>query len=229
MNEEKQNIEKRLAAEKATEFIENGMTVGLGTGSTVFYAIIKLGSLVKNGLMIKAVSTSDATTQLAQSLGITLISVDEVNDIDLTIDGADEVDKSLNGIKGGGGALLFEKIVALSSKRNIWVIDSNKLVDKLGKFPLPVEVVPYGYRRVLKILEERNLNPIIRKNGSENYFTDSGNYIFDLHLDEINNPAKLDYDLKLITGVIETGLFINVVDNIIIGKDDSTEMIERKD
>ena len=126
------------------------MTVGLGSGSTVFFAIKKIGELVRAGLNIRAVSTSDATTQLAQSEGIKLISIDDAGEIDITIDGADEADSSFNGIKGGGGALLFEKIVALSSKKNIWIIDSAKLVDRLGKFPLPVEVIPFGYKRVFK-------------------------------------------------------------------------------
>ena len=203
------------------------MTVGLGSGSTVFFAIKKIGELVRAGLNIKAVSTSDATTQLAQSEGIKLISIDEAVDIDLTIDGADEADGSFNGIKGGGGALLFEKIVALSSKKNIWIVDSAKLVDMLGKYPLPVEVIPFGYKRVFKIIDEMKLNPVIRKKNDDLYFTDSGNLIFDLHIGEIKDPLKLNEELKLINGIVETGLFINIADTIVVGRNNSSEVINK--
>lgn len=203
------------------------MTVGLGSGSTVFFAIKKIGELVRAGLNIKAVSTSDATTQLAQSEGIKLISIDEAVDIDLTIDGADEADGSFNGIKGGGGALLFEKIVALSSKKNIWIVDSAKLVDMLGKYPLPVEVIPFGYKRVFKIIDEMKLNPVIRKKNDDLYFTDSGNLILDLHIGEIKDPLKLNEELKLINGIVETGLFINIADTIVVGRNNSSEVINK--
>ena len=201
------------------------MTVGLGSGSTVFFAIKKIGELVRAGLNIRAVSTSDATTQLAQSEGIKLISIDDAGEIEITIDGADEADSSFNGIKGGGGALLFEKIVALSSKKNIWIIDSAKLVDRLGKFPLPVEVIPFGYKRVFKIIDEMKLNPVIRKKNDDLYFTDSGNLIFDLNIGEIKDPVKLNEELKLINGIVETGLFINIADTIVVGRSNSSEII----
>ena len=201
------------------------MTVGLGSGSTVFFAIKKIGELVRAGLNIRAVSTSDATTQLAQSEGIKLISIDDAGEIEITIDGADETDSSFNGIKGGGGALLFEKIVALSSKKNIWIIDSAKLVDRLGKFPLPVEVIPFGYKRVFKIIDEMKLNPVIRKKNDDLYFTDSGNLIFDLNIGEIKDPVKLNEELKLINGIVETGLFINIADTIVVGRGNSSEII----
>lgn len=223
----KQNLEKKSAAEKAAEFIKEGMTIGLGSGSTIYFTIVKSGELVKQGLKFRAVSTSDSTTKLAQSMGISLVSIDEVNEIDLTIDGADEVDSNFNGIKGGGGALLFEKIVALSSKKNIWVVDSGKVVNTLGKFPLPVEVIPFGYKRPLKILEDLHLNPVIRKKGDDFYYTDSGNFIFDLHTGGISDPNKLNDKLKLINGVVETGLFLNIADTIIIGKNNSTEILNK--
>ena len=136
--------EKKIAAEKSIQFIKDGMTLGLGTGSTVFFLVNKLAELVKQGLNIKCVSTSNQTSELAKSLGIKIVNLNEVDHIDLTIDGADEVDKNLNGIKGGGGALLFEKIVAAASEQVIWIVDSSKYVSKLGKFPLPVEVIPFG-------------------------------------------------------------------------------------
>lgn len=227
MTKEQKDIEKKAAAERAVDFVKDGMTVGLGSGSTVFFAIKKIGELVRAGLNIRAVSTSDATTQLAQSEGIKLISMDDAGEIDLTIDGADEADSSFNGIKGGGGALLFEKIVALSSKKNIWIVDSAKLVDWLGKFPLPVEVIPFGYKRVFKIIDEMKLNPVIRKKNDDLYFTDSGNLIFDLHIGKIDDPVKLNEELKLINGIVETGLFINIADTIIIGRSNSSEIINK--
>ncbi len=227
MTKEQKDIEKKAAAERAVDYVKDGIIVGLGSGSTVFFAIKKIGELVRAGLNIKAVSTSDATTQLAQSEGIKLISIDDAGEIDLTIDGADEADSSFNGIKGGGGALLFEKIVALSSKKNIWIVDSAKLVDWLGKFPLPVEVIPFGYKRVFKIIDEMKLNPVIRKKNDDLYFTDSGNLIFDLHIGKIDDPVKLNEELKLINGIVETGLFINIADTIIIGRSNSSEIINK--
>lgn len=227
MTPEIQNAEKKLAAEKATEFVTEGMTVGLGSGSTVLHAIKKLGELARNGLKFKAVSTSDSTTELALSSGISLTSLDETDSIDVTIDGADEADKNFNGIKGGGGALLYEKIVALHSKKNIWIIDSSKLVEKLGKFPLPVEVVPFGYKRVFKIFQEKNYKPSVRMKENEFYFTDSGNYVLDLHLGSIDDASKLNNEIKMINGVIETGLFINIADMMIVGRNNKVEIINK--
>ena len=205
------------------------MTVGLGSGSTVYFAIKKLGELVKSGLNIKAVSTSDSTTELAQSSGVKLISIDEIGTagIDLTIDGADEVDGNFNGIKGGGGALLFEKIVALCSRKNIWIVDSGKVVTKLGKYPLPVEAIPFGHKRVFKKLESMDLNPVIRMKDNSFYFTDSGNYIFDLHTNEIGDAQMINDEIKLINGIVETGLFINIADMVIVGKKDSVEILNK--
>lgn len=219
--------EKQLAAEKSTEFIKDGMTLGLGTGSTVFFLINKLAKLVKDGLNVKCVSTSHQTSELAKGLGIKIVDLDEVDHIDLTIDGADEVDIKLNGIKGGGGALLFEKIVATTSEKVIWIIDSSKYVDKLGKFPLPVEVIPFGSDHIIKKFFARGYNPKRRMNGEDIYRTDSGNEIVDLHLNEINDSIKLERDIKLIPGVVEVGLFNNIVDVLIIGRNDSTEILKR--
>ena len=224
----KQNSEKKLAAEKAVEFVKDGMIVGIGTGSTVFYAIKKLGELVQNGLNISAVSTSDSTTKLAGAEGIRLINLDKAVRPDINIDGADEADRNFNGIKGGGGALLFEKIVALSSAKNIWIIDSSKNVEQLGKFPLPVEVIPFGYKRILNIFKEMNFYPELRIKNSDTFLTDSGNYILDLHLEKIEDAGILDKEIKLITGVVETGLFINIADVIITGKNNSVEILRKE-
>ncbi|MDM5198375.1 ribose-5-phosphate isomerase RpiA [Fictibacillus enclensis] len=219
--------QKQLAGEKAADYIEDGMTVGLGTGSTVFYTIQKVGEAVKNGLRIKGVSTSASTTKLAQSLGIPLISIDDVDKIDLTIDGADEVDPKLNGIKGGGGALLFEKVVANASAKVIWVVDPAKKVQTLGKFPLPVEVIPFGAQRLFRYFEKQGLSPVIRDKENAPYVTDSGHYIIDLHLEEIREPEQLATWLDSLTGVVEHGLFLNGADLIVVGEAEGPEIIEK--
>jgi ribose 5-phosphate isomerase A len=221
-NEGRAMNEKKSAGERAVDYIKDGMVVGLGTGSTVFYTLKKLGELVQNGLKIKGVSTSKATTHLCQELGIPLISINEVSEIDLTIDGADEISCTFAGIKGGGGALLFEKVVATASKKVIWVVDSSKVSEKLGHFPLPVEVIPFGYTHVIKKLDKRILRPQLRLKDNDPFITDSGNYIIDLHINTIQDEEGLASYLKSITGVVEHGLFIDVVDTVIIGKENES-------
>ena len=172
--------EKKIAAEYAINFIEDGMIVGLGTGSTVAFMLQKLSERIKSGLNISAVSTSQATTKLANSLGIKISNLADVDEIDITIDGADEVDENLNGIKGGGGALLHEKIIASNSKKNIWIVDSSKLVKTLGKFPLPIEAVKFGCTNLCIKLETNGFKPTIRMKGNTRFITDENNYIIDL-------------------------------------------------
>jgi len=220
--------EKQLAAEKSIEFIKDGMIVGLGTGSTVFFLVNKLAELVKQGLNITCVSTSSQTSELAKSLGIKILNLNDVHQIDLTIDGADEVDKNLNGIKGGGGALLYEKIVAKASKKVIWIVDSSKFVEKLGRFPLPVEIISFGSKQLFNRFDELGFSPQIRKNGNNNFITDSGNLIVDLHLNEIDDAIILERQIKLMHGVVEVGLFNNIADTVIVGKEKSTEIFSRK-
>jgi ribose 5-phosphate isomerase A len=221
------NLEKLNAGERAIDFIEDGMLLGLGTGSTVFYTIKKIGELVNEGMKLKAVSTSSATSQLASSLGIEILPFNDIGKTDLTIDGADEVDTLLNGIKGGGGALLYEKLVAEASNKIIWVVDSGKQVEKLGKFPLPVEIVPFSLNHTISTFKDRNYNPVVRLKNDKPYITDAGNYIVDLHLNEIDHPENLNRELKLLTGVVETGLFLKLADKVIIGKGNETEIIDR--
>ncbi|MGJ8730288.1 ribose-5-phosphate isomerase RpiA [Listeria aquatica] len=215
---------KKLAGEKACEEIKEGMVVGLGTGSTTFYAIEELGRRVSAGLKIRAVATSKKTEELASERLIPLVSLNEVHEIDLTIDGADEVDSFLNGIKGGGGALFREKMVALHSKRNLWVVDETKLVQELGAFPLPVEVLPFGYRQVEKELVALGFHPRLRNafNSKEPFITDNGNYIFDLSLKKIKNTELLAQKLDSISGILEHGLFLQVASELLIGKKDGT-------
>lgn len=211
--------QKRQAGEYAASLITDGMIVGLGTGSTVKFFIEKLAERInREGLDIVGVTTSRQTSSLAKGWGIKLKSVDEVPAIDLTIDGADEVDANLDGIKGGGAALLFEKIVALNSKRNIWIVDQSKYHDQLGQFPLPVEVVPYGSHQLLKRFEAADMAPTFRRlPDGQRLTTDAGNYIIDLHLEVIEHPQALAYYLEQTIGVVEHGLFLNVADSVIIG------------
>ncbi|WP_077615773.1 ribose-5-phosphate isomerase RpiA [Caenibacillus caldisaponilyticus] len=221
--------EKRRAGEAACAFIRDGMTVGLGTGSTVHFTILKIAERIKNeGLKIRAVSTSKRTTELAEAHGIPIRSIDDVPEIDVTIDGCDEFDPSLRGIKGGGGALLFEKIVARASRVNIWVADHSKRVEQLGAFPLPVEVLPFGHTHVMKTMASEGLKPALRKtpDGSP-YITDSGHYIVDLHIGKIARPEELAAWLNGIPGVIENGLFLGIADKVLVAEGDNVVTYER--
>ena len=221
-------IEKQIAAEYSINYLEDGMLVGLGSGSTVKYMVVKLAERIKQGLKITAVSTSSVTTELARSLKINVIDFNSVENVDITIDGADEIDPELNGIKGGGGALLYEKIVASKSQKNIWIVDSGKIVNKLGKFPLPVEVMPFGANQLIKKFEEEGLNPKFRENNGKRFVTDGHHYIIDLRLNEIENPFQLNTQLHLIPGVVETGLFLDLADVVIIGKENECEVLSRQ-
>ena len=220
--------EKKLAAEYSVNYIEDGMIVGLGTGSTVEYMIPKLSERVKAGLNITAISTSAATTKLASSMGIKISMLSDVEEIDVTIDGADEVDENLNGIKGGGGALLYEKIIASNSKKNIWIVDSSKIVKTLGKFPLPVEIIQFGSTHLCIKLENKGFKPTIRMKGNSRFITDNNNYIIDLRIEEISDPVGLDTKLKSFPGVIETGLFYGIADTVIAGIGNKVKIFNKK-
>ena len=218
--------QKRIAGQKASEYIKDGMIIGLGTGSTAYYMIKKVGELIQNGMNLKAVATSKDTESLAKELHIPLVQIDELDRIDLCIDGVDEIDKHFNAIKGGGGALFREKIVANLANEVIWIMDDSKLVDSIGAFPLPIEVLPYGYTQVIRKLKNYSLNPVIRMKDGNIFTTDNGNYIVDLH---IGKPMDINdvYDkVNGITGVLETGLFINTCKRIIVGTDSGTKVIE---
>lgn len=208
---------KRIAAERAVDYIHNGMIVGLGTGSTAYWAIQKLGSKVQNGLNIRAIATSSQSEELASKLGIQLISFSEIDEIDITIDGADEVNGDFCLIKGGGGALLREKIVAAATKEFIIVIDESKLVKNLGKFPLPIEIVKFGFEATIKKLYRLGCEPLIRKIEDKMYVTDNGNYIVDCNFSNIEDPENLHNKINLIPGVIDNGLFVDMTKKVIVG------------
>jgi len=208
---------KKIAAERAVEYIKDGMTVGLGTGSTAYWAIEKIGARVYEGLNIRAIATSTRTEEQARKLGIKLVPFSEIDKIDVTIDGADEVDLDLNLIKGGGGALLREKIVAAASRLLIIVADESKYVNRLGAFPLPVEVVRFGYEMTIRHLQDLGCKTVLRATEDGLYITDNGNYIVDCHFENIDNPADLHRRLNMIPGVVENGLFINMAGRVVIG------------
>ncbi|EAF2521158.1 ribose-5-phosphate isomerase RpiA [Listeria monocytogenes] len=221
--------QKKIAGEKACEWIEDGMIVGLGTGSTVYYTIEKLGQMVNNGLHITGVATSDETTKQAEKLGIPLKSLNDVTEIDVTIDGADEIDTNFQGIKGGGGALLREKMVASASLKNIWVVSEEKLVRSLGKFPLPLEVIPFGWKQIERTLAKEQIQTNLRKQSNgEVYVTNNGNYILDIVNQSFTDAKMWQEKLAQIPGVVEHGLFLDYVDVIICGKaNGETEIIKK--
>lgn len=209
---------KRQAAEAAIQHVRDGMVVGLGTGSTARYVVLALGEKVKAGLTIKGVATSRDTAELARQSGIPLLETEDSWAIDVDIDGADQVDPQLNLIKGGGGALLKEKIVAAAARQVIIVVDYTKLVPALGNsFPLPVEVIPFGWGSTARQIEELGMKPVLREQNGRIFHTEAGHYILDLHGWRIEDPADLESRLNLVPGVVETGLFIGRTDLLVVG------------
>lgn len=218
---------KRIAGEKAAASVEDGMVVGLGTGSTVYYTILELGKMVRNGLKITGIPTSKATEKLAVTHGIPLGSLEQHHSIDLTIDGADEIAPNLDLIKGMGGALLREKVVASVSKQLIIVADGSKTVEVLGtKSPLPVEVLPFAVPAVLRKLGDICTQADVRLRNGYVYVSDNGNNIIDCRFDSIREPEKLEASLNRIPGVVENGLFLGMADMAIIGTADGIKLIE---
>ncbi len=219
---------KFVAARRACDYVSSGMKVGLGTGSTAAWLVKCLGEMVRdNGLDIVGVPTSTRTAELARQVGIKVTSLDDAKWLDMTIDGADEFDPELNLIKGGGGALLQEKIVATASDQMIVIADKTKQVETLGAFPLPVEVVPFGWQTTKALVEETlsSLDVLgdsstIRMNGETPFVTDEGNYIIDLHLKRISDARQFGIVVNQIPGVVENGLFIDICDIVIIGHGD---------
>jgi ribose 5-phosphate isomerase A len=208
--------DKKLAAEAGAALVKDGMVVGLGTGSTAAHFVRALGPRVKQGLSIRGVPTSAATAALARTLGVPLVGFDQVSEIDLTIDGADEFDPRLALVKGGGGALLYEKVVAAASRRMVAVCDGKKKVDTLGRFPLPVEVVPFGYEQVLRRLSALGAKVKLRQSEGEVFKTDGGHYILDAAFGAIPDPASLAQEIDRIVGVVEHGLFVGLCTEVIM-------------
>jgi ribose 5-phosphate isomerase A len=221
---------KRLAGEKAVDQIKDGMIVGLGTGSTVEYSIKRIGKLIKEGLKIQGIPTSIHTKRLAIEKDIPLTDLEKNPIINITIDGADEVDSYLNVIKGGGGALTREKIIAFNSEKVIIVADDSKIVKRLGiDFPLPVEVIKFGWTGTKRALEDFNCDVKLREiMPGEPFITDNGNYILDCEFDRIDDPEQLEMNINNTPGVVENGLFIGLVNEIIVGGKQGIITLDKK-
>lgn len=221
--------EKELVGLAAAQYVEDGMVVGLGTGSTAYFLITELGRRMKEeGLKFTGVPTSIQSAELATSLNIPITSLNDVAKIDLTIDGTDEFDPQLNGIKGGGGAHLIEKIIAVNSDRVIWICDHSKQVAQLGAFPLPVEVIPAASQQLLNTFEASGYAPTFRLMADGSHFvTDSGNYIIDLHLEKIADATKLADELIQMVGVVEHGLFLGIADKVLMANESQVEIFDK--
>ena len=220
--------EKEAAGRAAAKLVCDGDIVGLGTGSTAYFAVVALGERVKAGLKITGIPTSIQTADLARTLGIPLTTLDEHPEIDITIDGADEVDPKLNLIKGGGGALLREKVVASVTKKMVVVADSGKVVATLGKFPLPVEVISFARTVVEKKIVSLGATPKLRtKSDGTPYLTDNGNQILDCSFGEISDPPALALTLSNTPGIVEHGLFIGLASVALIGRENSVKEIRK--
>ncbi|KFN89606.1 ribose-5-phosphate isomerase RpiA [Tetragenococcus muriaticus] len=211
---------------KAASYVKDGMTVGLGTGSTAYYMIKEIGRKIKEEkLNVVGVPTSTISKQQAAEIGIPIKSIDEVKKVDLIIDGADEINTDYQGIKGGGAALLFEKIVATYTDQVIWIVDESKMVNKLGEFPLPVEVIPYGQHQLFHLFAQKGYHPSFRMENDQMKVTDSGHSIIDLNLTQIDHPEKLAKELDETVGVVEHGLFLNMVNTVIIGRQSGAQIV----
>lgn len=222
---------KNKAAVEAVKNVESGMVLGLGTGLTANFAIREISRLLKEGSLkdIVGIPSSNQTEKLALEFGIPLITFEQKSEIDLNIDGADEVDPDLNLIKGGGGALLREKIIAQSSTRNIIVVDEQKMSQKLGtKWAVPVEIIEFSYKPVAKYLEDLGAEVTLRKNqNGETFKTDQGNIIVDCNFGQIENLGELNKALNSKAGIVEHGLFIGITDEVIIGKSETVELLKK--
>jgi len=229
-----QNALKRAAAAKALEYVQDGMRLGLGSGSTAEIFVELLAPRVRGGEKLLCVPTSEKTATLARKLGLTLAALDDLAPLDLTVDGADEADRNLDLIKGGGGMLLREKIVAAASRRMIVIADESKLVPRLGKFPLPVEVVEFGHKstatrlaKALKAMGHDDPSMTLRRRDGAVFKTDSGNLIYDVALGAVQNAPKLAAAIHDVPGVVEHGLFVHMATTLLIAADGEVEVINR--
>jgi len=216
--------EKQAAGRAAAKLVRDGDVVGLGTGSTAYFAVVALGERVKAGLKIVGIPTSVKTGDLARQLGIPLTTLDETPQIDITLDGADEVDPRLNLIKGGGGALLREKVIATATKNMVVVVDSSKVVSVLGNFPLPIEVISFARTVIENKIVSLGASPKLRtKTDGSPYLTDNGNQILDCSFGQIADPAALALILSDTPGIVEHGLFIGLAKVALVGRGDRVE------
>ncbi|MDE0212512.1 MAG: ribose-5-phosphate isomerase RpiA [Deltaproteobacteria bacterium] len=214
---------KKIAGERATDYVAHDMIVGLGTGSTAYFAIVRLAARIREeSLRIRCIPTSERSATLARELGIPLTSFAEVLHVDVTIDGADEVDPAFNLIKGGGGALLREKFVASASDTELIIVDESKLKQRLGAFPLPVEVVPFGWQMTRERLRDLGCDARFRSSDSAPFVTDNGNYILDCSFGVIEDPPALEREIVGTCGVVDCGIFSGLATRIIIGKSDGS-------
>jgi len=220
---------KQLACQRAAQEVQDGMVLGLGTGSTVYYFLHELGHMVREGVRMTGVPTSVQTAQLATQLAIPLTTLDDQPRLDLAVDGADEVDDHLNLVKGAGGALLREKIVAASAARFLVVVDDGKLVTQLGeRYSLPVEVVPFGHTPAIRAVEGLGARVTLRRGtNGQPWISDNGNYILDCHFGPISDPVALQKELLAIPAVVESGLFLNMTDTVIVGHTEGVRLLSR--
>lgn len=220
---------KQRACQRAAQEVQDGMVLGLGTGSTVYYLLQELGRMVREGMRMTGVPTSVRTAELATQLAIPLTTLDDQPHLDLAIDGADEVDAHLNLVKGAGGALLREKIIAASAARFIVVVDDSKVVTQLGeRYPLPVEVVPFGHTPATRALEGLGARVTLRRGtDGQTWVSDNGNYILDCHFGPMPDPVALQQELLAIPAVVDSGLFLNMTEMAIVGQDEGVRLLRR--
>ena len=220
---------KEVAAREAVKYVEDGMVVGLGSGSTAKIAIKLIGEMVQAGVNIVGIPTSKESEDLGRSAGIPIGELKARSVIDLTIDGADEVDPALNLVKGLGGALVREKIVAAATNLEIIIVDESKLVDFLGqKVPLPVEIVKFSYEATIHRLEQLGCRCLLRTRHGERFVSDNGNYIVDCKFTKIDDPTRLEAEINLIPGVVDSGLFLGLADKVIVAKKGGIEILEKE-
>ncbi|QKY70015.1 ribose-5-phosphate isomerase RpiA [Lentibacillus sp. CBA3610] len=224
-----QNNAKKLAGEASLEYVKDGMTIGLGSGSTVYWMIRKLGEHIKNGLDVKGIPSSRQTQNWANEFGVPLTDFAKTQTLDIAIDGADEVDQGWHLIKGGGGALVREKIIAAAAREFVVIVDESKTVSRLGDFKLPVEILPFGWEVTAERITGLDGTPVIRRNADGDIFvSDNGNYIVDCDFGMIHEPKTLQQQLKQLTGVVDTGLFVGMADEIIVGYSDRASVLSKK-
>jgi ribose 5-phosphate isomerase A len=221
--------QKQDAAAKAVEYISDNSIVGLGSGSTMYWVMQKLGELVQQGMHVQGIPSSPATEQWAKEFNVPLVYFSsDMTKADVAIDGADEVDPDFHMIKGGGGSLLREKIIADAADKLIIAVDQNKIVQQLGSFPLPVEITPFGWQKTARDIQSLGCDPVLRRDRGEPFETDNGNYVIDCDFQLIERPDELHHQLIQLVGVVETGLFADMADIIIAGTDGGTETFENK-